>query len=95
MAINTKLANDLDNIRQQQYNNQNRVEDHVFAGYSQATLGLQTYRNPTTGETFDLSNQYRHAGVNNLNDVVLTDQEGRDPNAAIKGNWTPLQPVRP
>jgi hypothetical protein len=94
VAINTKLAHDLDDIRQKQYDNQQRVEDHVFAQFSQATLGLETYRNPASGETFDLSNQYRNAWVNNRNEVVMTDEEGWDPNVALKGDWTRLQPVR-
>ena len=94
VAIQTQLGHDLDDIRQRQYANQQRVEDHVFAQFSQATLGLETYRNPASGETFDLSNQYRNAWVNNRNEVVMTDEEGWDPNVALKGDWTRLQPVR-
>jgi hypothetical protein len=93
-AITTQLGNDLSKIRRSQWENQQRSEDHVFAQFSQSTLGVETYRNPTSGETFDLSNQYNHAWVNDRNEVVLSDQEGWDPNVALKGNWTQMQHVK-
>ncbi|HEY2018725.1 MAG TPA: SHOCT domain-containing protein [Bryobacteraceae bacterium] len=93
-AITTQLGNDLSKIRRSQWENQQRSEDHVFAQFSQSTLGVETYRNLTSGETFELSNQYNHAWVNDRNEVVLSDQEGWDPNVALKGNWTQMQHVK-
>ncbi|HLK69584.1 MAG TPA: hypothetical protein VKU19_39410 [Bryobacteraceae bacterium] len=94
VAINTKTANDINAIRRQGYENQQRSEDHVFGQFSDVTRGVETYRNPTNGETFELSNLYSHAWVNDRNEIVLSDQAGFDPNVAIRGNWTSLQPVK-
>src|SRR5262249_38486605 len=73
-----------------------KAHDRAMANYSQALRGVETYRNPNTGETVELSNQYGHAWVNNNNEYILSDQEGFDPNVALKsGNWTALQRVKP
>jgi hypothetical protein len=94
VAINTKAANDIAEIRRQGYANQQRSEDRVFGNLSDANRGVETFRNPTSGETFELSNLYGHAWVNNRNEVFLSDQEGVDPNVVLKGNWTALEPVK-
>ena len=94
VAINTQTAKDLSDIRRQGYENQQRSEDHVFGQFSDTTRGVEMFRNPTTGETFELSNLYGHAWVNNRNEVVLSDQAGWDPNVVLKtGNWMALEPV--
>jgi hypothetical protein len=94
VAINTQTAKDLSDIRRQGYENQQRSEDHVFGQFSDTTRGVERFRNPTTGETFELSNLYGHAWVNNRNEVFLSDQQGVDPNVVLKGNWTALDPVK-
>lgn len=94
VAINTKTANDIADIRRQGYENQQRSEDRVFGNFSDNTRGVERFRNPTSGETFELSNLYGHAWVNNRNEVFLSDQEGVDPNVVLKGNWTALEPVK-
>jgi len=91
--ITRKLGEDMGDIRRQVAANQARSDDHVFGQFSQATLGLETYRNPISGETFDLSNNYGRAWVNNRNEIVLSDQDGFDPNVALKGEWTAMQRV--
>lgn len=94
VAINTKTANDIADIRRQGFENQQRSEDRIFGQYSDTTRGVERFRNPTSGETFELSNLYGHAWVNNRNEVFLSDQEGVDPNVVLKGNWTALEPVK-
>jgi hypothetical protein len=93
-AITTQLGDDMSNIRRQGAENKQRSEDHIFGQFSQASRGVVTYRNPRSGETFDFSNTYSHAWVNDRNEFVLSDQEGWDPNTALKGNWTALQHVK-
>jgi hypothetical protein len=94
VAIQTKTANDINEIRRQGFENQQRSQDRTFANLSDVNRGIEAFRNPTTGETFELSNLYGHAWVNDRNEVILSDQEGFDPNVALKGNWTTLQPVK-
>jgi len=84
-------AKDLSNIRRQGWENQQKSEDHVFGQYSDATRGVGELPESTTGETFQLSNQYGHAWVNEHNEYILSDQQGWDPNTVLKaGNWTAL-----
>jgi hypothetical protein len=94
VAINTKTANEINDIRRQGFENQQRGEDRAFGNFSDVTRGVETFRNPTNGETFELSNLYGHAWVNDRNEVFLSDREGVDPNVVIKGNWMALQPVK-
>jgi hypothetical protein len=62
---------------------------------SQGTRGVETYRNLSTGETIDLSNQYGHAWVNNRGEYLLSDQEGFDPGVVLHEDWKALEHVKP
>jgi len=56
---------------------------------------VQTYRDPSTGRTFELSNQYGHAWLNGANQYVMSDDPNFNPNSALSGSWNELQPVQP
>jgi hypothetical protein len=94
-AIITKNAEDIRNIQRQSYENRQRSEDHVFRQFSEATRGVETYRNPSTGELIELSNQYGHAWVNNRGEYLLSDQAGFNPSVTFKEDWKPLEHVKP
>jgi nucleoid DNA-binding protein len=95
VAINTQTAKDLAEIQRQGYANQQKSEDRIFGNFSDATRGVESFRNPSTGETFEVSNLYGRAWVNARNEVYLTDQTGADPNVLFKGGtWTALEPVK-
>jgi|GEM_PF-7090031 hypothetical protein len=49
--------------------NRRRSEDLVFDSITQSIRGVETFRNPVTGETNDLSNGYGHAWDNNRGDI--------------------------
>jgi hypothetical protein len=55
--------------------------------------GVETYRNPATGETVELSNLYGNAWVNNRGEYLLSDQAGFDPSVTFKEDWKPLEHV--
>lgn len=95
-AIIAKSAEDTRNIQRQTFENQQRAEDRSATQFSQYIRGVETYQNPTTGETIDLDNNYGHAWVNNRGEYLLSDQAGFDPNS-VPGNtqnWTQLQHVK-
>ena len=71
-----------------------KATDRAFAQFDEYIRGVQTYRNPATGEKVQLSNQYGHAWANGSDEYVLSDQAGFNPNSALRGNWTELQPVK-
>jgi hypothetical protein len=66
----------------------------AVAGQSQLIRGLQTYRNPSTGATFELGNQYDHAWLNGSKEYIMSDDASFNPNSTLNGNWTALQAVR-
>lgn len=92
--IVAKNADEIGNIRRQGFENQQRGQDRAAEQYSQNTRGVETYRNPATGETVDLSNLYGHAWVNNRGEYLLSDQASFDPSVAFKEEWKPLEHVR-
>lgn len=57
--------------------------------------GVQTFRDPATGGTYELSNQYDHAWLNGANQYVMSDDPNFNPNGQVSGNWSQLQAVRP
>jgi len=63
-------------------------------GADQITRGVETYRNPATGATYELSNQYGHAWVNGNNEYVLSDDPNFNPQGALNGRWTALEHVQ-
>jgi hypothetical protein len=80
----------------------NGVTADQMAGANQAALGqdqlirgVQTFRDPATGATFELSNQYDHAWLNGTNDYVMSDDPNFNPNGKLKGDWNQLEVVRP
>ena len=63
-------------------------------GQDQIIRGVQTFRDPSTGATFELSNQYDHAWLNGTNEYVMTGDPNFNPNGNLDGNWSKLELVR-
>ena len=74
--------------------NAQRVSDIGFHANDQNLRDVQTYRDPSTGRTFELSNQYGHAWLNGANQYVMSDDPNFNPNSALTGSWNELQPVQ-
>jgi hypothetical protein len=72
-----------------------RGANQAAFGQDQIIRGVQTFRNPQNGETFELSNLHDHAWLNGTNEYVMSDDPNFNPNGQLNGNWTSLQPVRP
>ncbi|HEX4863646.1 MAG TPA: cysteine rich repeat-containing protein [Acidimicrobiales bacterium] len=64
-------------------------------GSDQLVRGVQTFRDPKTGHTVELSNLYDHAWSNGNDRYVVTDDPNFNPNGHMNGNWGELQLVRP
>lgn len=92
-AIVTKNAEDIRNIQRQGYENAQRSADRISEQRSQTMRGVETYRNPSTGDTVELSNQYGQAWVNNRGEYLLSDQPGFNPSVTLKEDWRALEHV--
>src|SRR6266576_7175186 len=61
--------------------------------WDQLIRGVQTFRDPATGGTFELSNKYDHAWFNGANEYVMSDDPNFHPNGKLNGNWNQLEVV--
>ena len=68
--------------------------NHAVYGEGQIIRGVQTFRDPSTGARYELSNLYDHAWLNGSNQYVMSDDPTFNPNGNLRGNWTELQVVR-
>jgi hypothetical protein len=57
--------------------------------------GVQTFRDPATGKTQELSNLYDHAWQNGSNTYIMSNDAGFNPNEHVSGDWSQLQAVNP
>ena len=75
--------------------NAERGAQNSAFGFDQNIRGVQTFRDPATGRTTELSNLYDHAWLNGSNEYIMSDDPNFNPNGQLSGNWNQLQPVRP
>jgi len=75
--------------------NAERGADAAAFGADQNIRGVQTFRDPTTGGTMELSNLYDHAWLNGSNEYIMSDDPNFNPNTHLSGSWNQLQVVRP
>jgi hypothetical protein len=64
-------------------------------GADQGIRGVQTFVDPRTGGTMELSNLYDHAWLNGTNEYIMSEDPNFDPNGRVSGSWNQLQVVRP
>ena len=64
-------------------------------GEDQIIRGVQTFRDPTTGGTMELSNLYDQAWSNGSNEYLMSDDPNFNPNGHLNGSWNQLQLVHP
>jgi hypothetical protein len=67
--------------------------DRTSERWSQAMRGVETFRNPSTGETVELSSRYGNAWTNGMNEYLLSDSPTFDPGTVSRESWTRLQAV--
>lgn len=75
--------------------NQQRGSMVAAYGADQLVRGVQTFRDPSTGRTVELSNLYDHAWSNGSDGYIVTDDANYNPNGRANGSWGELQLVRP
>jgi hypothetical protein len=94
-AIATQYAQDTSRMMNQGYQSRSKMQDSAFHEWDQAIRGVQTFRNPNTGDTIELSNEYAHSWAGAGDQYILSNSEFFNPNVALEGNWTRLDPVKP
>jgi len=74
--------------------NQQAGAEHAAYGQDQIIRGVQTFRDPSSGATYEMSSQYNHAWLNGNNEYIMSDNPNYNPNGDLNGSWTQLQPQR-
>jgi hypothetical protein len=94
-AIIAKFQNQVAQTLMDVTANQQQGSLNAAFGADQGIRGVQTFRNPATGATMELSNQYDHAWLNGANEYIMSDDANFNPNGQLSGSWNQLQTVRP
>jgi hypothetical protein len=92
-AIATKAGQDIARMNQEAFQNAQTSREHSMANWSQYMRGVQTFRNPNTGDTVELNNMYEHAWAGPDNTYVLTNSANFNPNSSLDGHYTALERV--
>ncbi|MGA2119651.1 MAG: hypothetical protein ABSH56_33515, partial [Bryobacteraceae bacterium] len=93
-AIIAKSGQDTARIIHDTYQNATNSREHSMESWSQYMRGVQTFRDPSTGDTVELSNQYGNAWAGPNGTYVVTDSANFNPNSSLQGNWTRLEAVQ-
>ena len=75
--------------------NQMRGSNNSAFAADQNIRGVQTFRDPATGKTMELSNLYDHAWLNSSNEYIMSEDPNFNPNGHLTGQWNQLQVVHP
>jgi hypothetical protein len=70
-----------------------KSREHSMEGWSQYMRGVQSFRNPNSGDTVELSNMYGNAWAGPNDKYILSDSPNYNPNSSQQGNWTRLEAV--
>jgi hypothetical protein len=87
-------SRDISKIINDTYENSSKSHDRAMEGWSQYMRGVETFRNPSTGETVELDNKYGNAWAGSNGQYLVSDQAGLDPNTMNIGSWTRLEQVK-
>ena len=93
--IRQQTAEDIRRMQNESFQRRQRAEEVQQQQFSQVLRGVETYRDPASGERVELSNQYGHAWSNGAGEYILSESPNFNPNAHLKGNWTEMQHVPP
>jgi hypothetical protein len=93
--IRQQSTEDIRRIRNETYQNRQHSQDVQNQRFSQYIRDVETFRDPNSGTSVELSNQYGHAWSNGAGEYILSDSPSFNPNAHVNGNWTQMQQVQP
>lgn len=78
----------------QSYQSQQAVQDRTAAQFSQAIRGVESYRDPQSGKTVELTGGYDTAWVSPRGDYLVSNSPGFNPAVELHESWTQLRKVR-
>jgi len=91
--IIARSQQDASRIVNEGFQRRQEAQERNSEEWSQVIRGVETYRNPSTGETVELSNRYGNAWSNGKNEYLLSESPNFNPNTVSRDSWTRLEPV--
>lgn len=78
----------------QSYQSQQAVQDRAASQFSQTIRGVESYRDPQSGKTVELTGGYDNAWVSPRGEYLVSNSPGFNPGVELHENWTQLRKVR-
>ena len=94
IAIFRELSQQTGDIITRAYAAQQETQARVANAYSESVRGVETYYDPHTRESVQLTGGYRQAWSNGRGEYILSDDPNFDPSVALRENWTAMQRPR-
>lgn len=82
-------------IIEQAYQARQAGQDRSFERQIRALRGVESWIDPLTRASVQLTSGYRGAWSNGLGDYILSDNPDFQPEQVVPGTWTPLKPDEP
>ena len=86
-AIWRKAQQEISDIHNQAYQQQQAVNDRLAAQYSQTIRGVETYVDPSTKEKIELTSGYEQYWSNGRGEYILSNDANFNPSVALKEDW--------
>lgn len=86
-SIISQTSNDISDENFKAWQQNQDIKDQLAKDFSQNTLDIQTYNDPTGGGTVELPSVYSSAWVNSLGEYILSDSPSYNPNVGSNLNW--------
>ena len=75
----------------QGYEQRQQTLDNVYERGSRARRGIDSYTDPTTGESYDADTGHQRIWVNPYGEYVPGDNPNFNPNEGSDTQWTPAE----
>ena len=89
--IISKTTNEISDMMMDGYYQRQETMDHLADQFSQATRGVDGYRDSFENAEVELPGGFEHAWANALGEYIVTDDSNFDPNVEVDGDWKPMR----
>lgn len=88
-----QMSDEVSRDRQKSWEDRQARQDEVNRRWDQHNRGLEDYRD-ADGNRVELPAGYNHAWISRGGEYIVTSNPNFNPNVEMKGDWTPLEPVK-
>ena len=93
--IRADTQKEINDMRRSSIDYKEAAQDSSNTKADQYLRDTETYRDTSTGQRVELSNQYGHAWKSASGEYLLSDSPNFDPNTVSNQSWSQMQQVDP